>query len=88
MSELLKGEVTGLSSEGQGLLRQGPLVVFIPFTAPGDQINYRISAQKKNFARGQLVDILQASPARVSPLCRYFGQCGGVNSSIFIIQSN
>lgn len=77
MSELLTGEVTGFSSEGQGLLRQGPLVVFIPFTAPGDQINYRISAQKKNFARGELVDILQASPTRINPLCRYFGQCGG-----------
>lgn len=77
MSELLQGEVTGFSSEGQGLLRQGQLVVFIPFTAPGDRIRYQISTQKKNFARGQLVDILQASPARVTPLCRYFGQCGG-----------
>ncbi len=32
---------------------------------------------KKRFARGKLLKITQASPRRVEPKCRYFGECGG-----------
>src|SRR4029077_3744442 len=32
---------------------------------------------KKRFARARLVRVLQPSPERVQPACRYFGDCGG-----------
>jgi 23S rRNA (uracil1939-C5)-methyltransferase len=72
-----KGEVSGIAFGGEGIVRHNDLVVFVPFTAPGDEIIYQITERKKNFAKGQLVEILQKSSARVSPPCPYFGQCGG-----------
>lgn len=77
MNEIFEGEVLTLSSEGFGILRQNDLVIFVPFTAPGDKIRYRIEKQKKNFAIGILIEVLEASPNRIQPLCRYFGRCGG-----------
>lgn len=75
--DIVSGQVDGLAFGGQGIVRHEGLVVFVPFTAPGDTIRFRIIAKKKNFAQGQLVEVLTPSPARVSPSCPYFGTCGG-----------
>lgn len=77
MSEIFSGEILTLSSEGKGVIRHNDLVVFIPFTAPGDKILYRIVLKKKNYADGVLVEILHPSPKRTQPPCRYYGRCGG-----------
>lgn len=71
------GRVVGLASEGQGIVRHEGLVTFIPFTATGDEIRYQTIQQKKNFAIGKLVTIIEPSPERIIPLCQYFGTCGG-----------
>lgn len=71
------GRITGIASEGQGIIRHDGLVVFIPFTTPGDKVRYRITRQKKNFALGVLQEVLEPSPQRTIPLCPYFGTCGG-----------
>lgn len=57
--------------------RIGDLVVFIPFTAPEEEIEIEITQCKKKFARGRILKILKASPLRVAPLCNYYGTCGG-----------
>lgn len=75
--ETLTGEISGLAFGGDGILRDGSLVVFIPFTAPGDLISYRITSKKKNYARGELVEILKSGKERTVPRCPYFGTCGG-----------
>lgn len=71
------GEVTGLAFGGEGIIRQDRLVVFVPFTAPGDVVSYRITKKKKNFASGALLNIATPSPLRIAPRCPYFGTCGG-----------
>lgn len=52
MSEIFQGRVLTLTSEGQGVLRHNNFVVFIPFTAPGDRILYRIINRKKTLLKG------------------------------------
>lgn len=71
------GRIVGLASEGQGIVRQEGLVTFIPYTATGDLVSYDILKKKKNFAVGKLLNIIEASPERVTPLCQYYGTCGG-----------
>jgi 23S rRNA (uracil1939-C5)-methyltransferase len=71
------GEVQSLAFGGQGIVRHDGMVVFVPFTAPGDQVRVRIVKQKKSFAEGQLVEILSPGPERCQPPCPYFGVCGG-----------
>jgi 23S rRNA (uracil1939-C5)-methyltransferase len=77
MDNMNTGRIVGLASEGQGIVRHEGLVTFIPFTATGDEIRYQTVQQKKNFAIGKLIDVIEPSPERITPLCQYFGTCGG-----------
>jgi 23S rRNA (uracil1939-C5)-methyltransferase len=51
--------------------------VFVPFGLPGERVRLRLTEEKKNFARGEIVEILQSSPDRIGAKCKHFGVCGG-----------
>jgi 23S rRNA (uracil1939-C5)-methyltransferase len=51
--------------------------VFAPFGLPGERVRVRLTEEKRGFARGELVEILEASPHRIIPRCKHFGVCGG-----------
>ena len=51
--------------------------VFVPFTLPGETVEIHIAEDKRSYATGELDSILEGSPARNSPPCPYFGNCGG-----------
>lgn len=74
---IYSGEILRLAFGGEGITYHEGCVVFVPFTAPGDRIKYRITQRKKNFACGELLEILEPSPERIKPKCPYFGTCGG-----------
>jgi 23S rRNA (uracil1939-C5)-methyltransferase len=71
-------QIRALSSDGAGVgnLADGR-VVFVPRTAPGDEVRVRITDGKPRWARGQLRGLLVPSPDRVSPSCPYYEECGG-----------
>jgi len=52
-------------------------VVFVPWTAPGDQVLVRLTEERKRFARGEVSEVLRPSPDRRSPPCPIAGECGG-----------
>ena len=66
-----------LAFGGEGVGRIDELVVFVPFVAPGEVVEVKITELKKSFARGVFSRILKASPERVEPKCTYFTECGG-----------
>jgi 23S rRNA (uracil1939-C5)-methyltransferase len=51
--------------------------VFVPFALPGERVRIRLTEEKRNFARAELIEILEASPQRMVPRCKHFGVCGG-----------
>lgn len=51
--------------------------VFVPFGLPGERVRVRLTEEKKNFARGQIIEILESSKERIPPKCKHFGECGG-----------
>jgi len=51
--------------------------VFVPFVLEAEKVEASLLEQKPGFARAQASQILQASPRRIEPLCRYFQRCGG-----------
>ncbi len=69
--------ITGLAFGGSGVGRIGGKVVFVPYTAPGDEARIRITSEKKAFSEGELIELLKASDLRQEPSCEYFGECGG-----------
>jgi 23S rRNA (uracil1939-C5)-methyltransferase len=52
-------------------------VVFVPYALPGERARARVFTSKRDFARGELVEVLRPAPGRVEPRCPYFGTCGG-----------
>jgi len=62
---------------GEGVARIGEFVVFVPFVLVGEEVEIELTEVKKRFARGRLLRIVNASADRVTPLCPYFGDCGG-----------
>jgi 23S rRNA (uracil1939-C5)-methyltransferase len=51
--------------------------VFVPFGLPGEKARVQLTEDKKNFARGEIIEILETSHERIPPRCRHFSQCGG-----------
>ncbi len=72
-----QGVVEKLVSGGDGLIRDGGLVVFVPGALPGETVTYRPGPVKKGFSRGTLLRVDAASPDRREPPCRLYGRCGG-----------
>jgi 23S rRNA (uracil1939-C5)-methyltransferase len=62
--------------DAMGRLADGR-AVFVPFGLPGERVRIRLTDEKRNFARGELVEVLEASPDRITPRCVHFGVCGG-----------
>ncbi len=66
-----------MAFKGYGVSRIDGKVVFIPYSAIGDEVWVEIVEEKKNYSTGKLVEILAPSSWRVEPPCPYFGRCGG-----------
>lgn len=74
---MINGTIETIAFGGEGILRDQGHVIFVPFTAPGDQATVEIVSQKKQFAKGKLLSLNTPSPLRTTPSCPYFGTCGG-----------
>jgi 23S rRNA (uracil1939-C5)-methyltransferase len=76
--EFVEVEIDALAAGGDGVGRtaQGR-VVFVPLTAPGDRVRVRVTETHPRYARGEIAEIAAPSPARVTPPCEVFGECGG-----------
>ncbi|OIQ60938.1 23S rRNA (uracil-C(5))-methyltransferase RlmCD [Moorella thermoacetica] len=70
--------IIGLNHEGAGIghLQDGR-VVFVPGALPGEQVLVEVVSVKRNYARGRLVQVVEASPDRVLPPCPEAASCGG-----------
>jgi 23S rRNA (uracil1939-C5)-methyltransferase len=64
---------------GAALGKKDRKVYFVPYTIPGETVKGLLIEDKKNWARLTPLEILQASPERVTPRCPHFGleRCGG-----------
>lgn len=64
------GEAVGRGDDGR--------VVFVRGGAPGDHARVALTEERKRFARGEVVEVLEPSPVRVTPPCVHLAEgCGG-----------
>lgn len=63
------GEAMGRLPDGRAL--------FVPFSIPGETVRVRLVEEKKGFARGELLEVIEASPDRIAPRCKHYQECGG-----------
>jgi 23S rRNA (uracil1939-C5)-methyltransferase len=62
-------EIVAMGAQGDGVTPDG---VFIPLTLPGEAVRARRSGD-----RAELIAVTRPGPARVTPPCPHFGDCGG-----------
>lgn len=84
LPELQSVMVTRVAAEGKSLAKiklrpddESPIVVFVPFGAPGDIVDIKIDKKRKSYAEGHITRIVTPSPDRVAPRCSHFSVCGG-----------
>ncbi len=62
---------------GISIARLNGKVVMIKGAIPGETVEVTIDEDKKDYSTATVTKVLEPSPERVLPLCRYFGTCGG-----------
>jgi 23S rRNA (uracil1939-C5)-methyltransferase len=70
-------EITGVAAEGKALAKVNDLVVFVPWTAPGDIVDIQLTRKKNSYAEGRAVRFHQYAAERAEPFCEHFSICGG-----------
>lgn len=68
-----------LAIGGSGITRHDGLVIFVPDSAPGDELLVEITTKKKNFAEARILKILKPGASRRTPPCPIADRCGGCN---------
>ena len=70
--------IDAYAAEGKSIahLEEGK-VLFVEGAIPDDVVNVRITKEKKSWAEGKIMELVQPSPDRVEPFCPHFGVCGG-----------
>jgi 23S rRNA (uracil1939-C5)-methyltransferase len=75
--EPLEADVVDLAHDGRGIARVSGKAVFIAGALPGERVRFRVTKRRRQLEEAVLLDILTASPDRVTPRCAHFGVCGG-----------
>lgn len=70
--------ITRVGADGDGI---GALAdatpVYVPFTLPGELVRAAPTGKRGDGIAALVESIEQPSPARITPMCRHFGACGG-----------
>lgn len=74
---LEKVEITDVAAEGNAIAKVDGKVLFVPYVAPGDVVDVRVTRRKSSFMQGLATRLHTAGPHRVEPVCSHFGLCGG-----------
>lgn len=61
-----------LGVRGEGVAHLGARRVFVPYALPGETVTAEVDGE-----HARLVDIVEASPKRIAPVCPHFEDCGG-----------
>lgn len=79
LGERVELEVSAIAHGGESVARLDGWVFFLRYAIPGERVIAEITQVGKSFHRANAVEIIAASPDRITPACRYFhpGGCGG-----------
>ena len=68
----------GFAHGGEAIARNDGKVIFVRGALPGEQITVQLTEERRNYARGQLLEVLTPSPHRRDLDCqKEIEGCGG-----------
>lgn len=69
-------KIDGYDNQGRGIVR-GDVPIFIANALPDEVVDIKIIKKRSKYALGNVLKIIEKSPQRISPICPFFGICGG-----------
>ena len=79
-----EAEIVDHSHDGRGVARrdsktpgESGKTIFVAGALPGERVLVEQTAKNRHFDEARAVEVLQASPDRVTPRCPHFGTCSG-----------
>ena len=76
-TEPQKASVASLTHDGRGVARVADKTIFIDGALPGEEVMFRYTRVRSKYDEGELVEVIKASPHRITPACEFFHSCGG-----------
>lgn len=76
-NSIYEAMVSGYTSEGLGVCRVDGRAVFVQGVIEGELVRIKLVKVSSGACYGRALEILQPSPARISPDCGVYGKCGG-----------
>ena len=77
--DLLRLGIERIVPGGDGLGRCDGRAVFVPLSAPGDDLEVRVVDDRPGYLRARIARVIAPGPGRVEPVCPHYGECGGCN---------
>ena len=77
--DLLDVRIEKVAHGGHFIARHGGAVIFVRHAIPGERVRITITSAGSSFNRGDVIEVLEASPDRVLPPCSFAHRkgCGG-----------
>jgi len=69
-------KIEKITNLGAGIARIDGIVVFIENACPEDTLKIKITKITKNYATGEIIEIIEPSKDRVTPFCPMYKVCG------------
>ncbi len=57
-------------------------VILVRYALPGETVKIKIYKEAKDYCLGEPLEIIEPSPNRIKPPCKYFSLCGGCDYSM------
>ena len=76
-NDILEVEILNLGCNGEGVAKVDGVVIFVPYTLPGEIVKIQIINTRQKAYIGKVLEILKPNMDRVDPKCPYFSKCGG-----------
>ncbi|WP_340394992.1 23S rRNA (uracil(1939)-C(5))-methyltransferase RlmD [Paenibacillus sp. FSL E2-0177] len=70
-------DIIGMTHEGEGVGRVEGFTLFVQGALPGEKVRARVLKTKKQYGYAKLLNIVEASSARIAAPCEIYDQCGG-----------
>lgn len=74
---ILDVTASALDANGQGIAHAEGKTIFVKGLLPDETARIRLTEEKRQFAKGEVVKRLTTSEVRRSPRCQYYDKCGG-----------
>lgn len=76
-NEMAVVTISDMGVNGEGIGKVDGYTLFVKDAVIGDVVNVKVMKAKKQYGYARLMEIVEASPYRVKPVCPVARQCGG-----------